>query len=377
MNAPNLFSLLGRNWEMPMAIVDATFSADDSTVAFTGVDGSLALAAMDDPEPPEQRLRLSADSGRATIRERSRAVKPLVRIEPFAQPPIMLSAYRDGRFIAGTRDGRIHTISSHGDHSQVTPDKTERITALVHHPGTSRTAWAGPDTLSLARDGAIGGAERARLAQPCASLAFSGSGDLLAVVHPDSVSIWQVDEAIEICAHIACPDGPIRASWHASEGLIACSLRKGGFRIVPVAAADDGGPARGRTISGFPTLVQSIDWSDTADAVIASGAYRVAAWSADALERADQHDDAVATGKPGLTIVDRIAAHPAKGLVAAGYANGLVNVAQIGAPDELMILENGHGAINALAWSRDGGHLAIGATDGFAAIVSFPPHMFK
>jgi hypothetical protein len=34
-------------------------------------------------------------------------------------------------------------------------------------------------------------------------------------------------------------------------------------------------------------------------------------------------------------------------------------------------------AVTALAWSGDGRHLAIGAVDGTAAIVTFPAQMFK
>jgi WD40 repeat protein len=71
-----------------------------------------------------------------------------------------------------------------------------------------------------------------------------------------------------------------------------------------------------------------------------------------------------------------VAAHPEKKLIAAGYANGRITIAQIGARDELVVRPLGS-AVTALAWSGDGRHLAIGAVDGTAAIVTFPAQMFK
>ena len=85
---------------------------------------------------------------------------------------------------------------------------------------------------------------------------------------------------------------------------------------------------------------------------------------------------ALETGRAGLVLVEAVAAHPEKKLIAAGYANGRITIAQIGARDELVVRPLGS-AVTALAWSGDGRHLAIGAVDGTAAIVTFPAQMFK
>jgi hypothetical protein len=88
-------------------------------------------------------------------------------------------------------------------------------------------------------------------------------------------------------------------------------------------------------------------------------------------------EGALQTGRPGLVVVDTVAAHPRRDLLAVGYANGMVNLVQIGRRDELVVLADGGGAVTALAWSDDGEQLAIGAADGSAALVGFPPQMFK
>ena len=85
---------------------------------------------------------------------------------------------------------------------------------------------------------------------------------------------------------------------------------------------------------------------------------------------------ALETGRAGLVPVETVAAHPTKKLIAAGYANGRIIVAQIGSRDELLVKPLGS-AVTALAWSGDGRHLAMGTVDGTAAIVTFPAQMFK
>ena len=62
---PTLFDLLARHWHRPCAIASLAFNADQSAVAFDGVDGSLAIAAMADPEPPAKRVRTSIETARA------------------------------------------------------------------------------------------------------------------------------------------------------------------------------------------------------------------------------------------------------------------------------------------------------------------------
>ena len=59
-----------------------------------------------------------------------------------------------------------------------------------------------------------------------------------------------------------------------------------------------------------------------------------------------------------------MAAHPARDLIAVGYANGQVGVMRLGRRDELLVRQDGAAAVTALAWSADGEHLALGTADG-------------
>jgi WD40 repeat protein len=56
-------------------------------------------------------------------------------------------------------------------------------------------------------------------------------------------------------------------------------------------------------------------------------------------------------------------------MVAGGFADGLVVVADIGSSRVLPMAPPEHGPVSALAWSPDGARLAFGTENGFAAVI--------
>ena len=87
------------NGSRPAAIAGLAFNNDQSAVAFVGDDGSLAIAAMADPEPPVKRVRTSTENGRARIRPREKPVRPSVVVAPVDDraPPIAAHRQRELR----------------------------------------------------------------------------------------------------------------------------------------------------------------------------------------------------------------------------------------------------------------------------------------
>jgi len=69
--------------------------------------------------------------------------------------------------------------------------------------------------------------------------------------------------------------------------------------------------------------------------------------------------------------VKRVACHPEHEVVAAGFDNGLVVVADTAKEKVLAVCGPGRGAVTALCWNASGSHLALGTETGFAAIVDF------
>jgi WD40 repeat protein len=67
----------------------------------------------------------------------------------------------------------------------------------------------------------------------------------------------------------------------------------------------------------------------------------------------------------------QVACNPKSDIVAGGFSDGLVVVADITSSKVLPVVPPEHGPISTLAWSPDGSQLAVGSETGFAAVIDF------
>lgn len=349
-----LFDLLARRWQAPAAISDVRFTADGGAAAFASADGAILLAAAPDAEPPETRIRITGDLGQTTIRPRAKDPAPLVIIAGLTERTPPLAAAGSG-FLVGDGEGRVLRVGLDGG---VTPILAldGPVTALDHAAGV--TAAAGGASLIRADAGDT----RRWPAAEVAAVALSPDGARLAIADAREIRVIGGHDQ-----EVAPVPGASRLAWRVDGAWLAAALGAEGVALLAPGTPE---PAR---LRGFPAPVRSLAWSGPAGAFLAAGAYRVAAWDAGALPATDR---ALVTGQPGLCAVEAVAAHPTRPLIAAGYANGQVVIAQIGGRDELLLRQGG-GAVTCLGFSADGHHLAIGDADGAAAIATFPPGMFK
>jgi WD40 repeat protein len=365
-----LFDLLARSWQRPAAIADLRFSTDGSAVAFSSADGTVAIAAVADHEPPEARIRVSNDLGQTTIRPREKPPVPLIATAAFAYADVPLAAYGDSGFLVGAASGEVLHLTAGGDVAEPLMKIDGPIVAIDHSARTGMTAASNGHDVVRAR----GQGDATRLERDVASstdvLAFSPGGRRLACSLGEGLSIWAVEGDPAVIRNIPLSARPVTIRWSKDGSWLACGLDTGGFALVGLA---DG---RAEIVAGFPSPVRTVCWSQPADALFASGAFRIAGWSMIAPPVGGDTSGALETGRAGLVLVDAVAAHPEKKLIAAGYANGRITIAQIGARDELLVRPLGS-AVTALAWSGDGRHLAMGFVDGTAAIATFPAQMFK
>jgi hypothetical protein len=80
---------------------------------------------------------------------------------------------------------------------------------------------------------------------------------------------------------------------------------------------------------------------------------------------------------PSTAGVTRVAAHPSRPLIAAGYENGAVLLCHPDSADILFMRAAGGGEITALTWSADGTTLALGTAGGEIGVVACPDLLFR
>ncbi|OHV72681.1 WD40 repeat domain-containing protein [Ensifer sp. LCM 4579] len=370
-NARNLtmFDLFARSWQRPATVMDLRFNADDTAVAFAGADGSVAIAPLADAESPEKRIRVSADFGQTTIRPRKAPPPPLIETAALGDRTLCLAAGPADRFIVASGGRELRYVHASGEIESAGVQLDRQVMALDHRRANGITAFSDGTDLYLSHD--CGPPIRLEPADGGGIdvIALSPDGLQVAASIANGLLLWRTMETVH-SRRIDLPGRPASIRWSADGRWLACALGRDGVALVDVASERTG------LLHDFPAPVKSTCWSGPANALVAAGAFRIAAWSMETPPLADNKSGALATGLAGLVAVEKVAAHPLKDLVAASYANGQIVVARIGSGDELAVRHPGE-PVTALAWSGDGRHLAIATADGAAAIVTFPPQIFK
>ena len=137
---PTLFTLLAREWTTEADITAMQFNASQSAVAFTLANGSVAIAPVSDEDPPEQRIHISAENGRSTIRPRSKSTAPLRVVEISDGDELLICAVGEEDFAVCGSSNEIFRINPGGQITEVVDRISGLVSALVRCP-ESRSDW--------------------------------------------------------------------------------------------------------------------------------------------------------------------------------------------------------------------------------------------
>ena len=358
-----LFDLIARDWALSSPVQGISFNADNTAVAFACADGGIHLAATADKASPNKRTRRAVDTGRLTIAPRDKPFAALKVADYTAGRSSAVVACGASGFAFAKTTGRINSLTPGGIAVHLAVKAPGPITAVAATPDGLTLVYACDGQVWLTPAKADAPQSLGTLAAITA-LAFSPDGRVLAVGHAEGVSRWAVDGLDQ--GPVDTPlTGPVAGlTWRDDATSLAVCLQAGGFCVIDMTSNT------ATVYPNFPSPVRSVAFNDPTQTVIASGAFRVAAWTL------PDHGDVV-TGKAGLVLIDTIATCPTRNLVAVGYANGLLSLAEIGRPSEILLREDTGAAITTMAWSGDGKYLALAGADGSAALVEFPDSMFK
>lgn len=368
-----LFDLLARSWTLGAPVASITMDRAGKTAAFALADGRVALAPLEEDESPMVRLRIEGDSGRATIRPRQQEPARPRTTAPLAEGPLWLAASAGLGFVAAAPSGALTRVTPGGQTiplakggealTAIASDERGRL-GLAHE---GRVRLVHEEGLAKIRSLLTPGAARALAFAPEAAGEAPAEGSRLAIQLAERLMLWSPDGEVEDLELGGA--GPL--AFSPSGAWLAGSDEADGVWLRRMA---DGASGR---LGPFRTRPAALTFTAQDREIFAAGAFRAAGWSLATPPLEDPGLGALRSGRPALVLVERVAAHPTRALVACGAADGAVSLIRPGQTDELVLRHGGGEAISALAWSPCGLHLAMGAADGSAALATLPPQLFK
>ena len=358
-----LFDLIARDWQLASPATDVTFNADNSAVAFSCANGAVFLAATVDKESSNTRIRRAVDTARVTIAPRAKPHAPLKAADYTDGRSTNVVPHGQRNFAFAKSNGRINTLTPGGIAVHLPAKATGPITAVAMTADGATLGYGCGDMVFLTGSDKD---EKQCLLAPAGinSIAFSPDDKTLAVSHDHGVTLWNVIDTTDTSVTLPLTGKPAAIAWRADGAWLTVCLGADGFCAIDVP------DLKPHTYGNFPSPVMSVAFGGLSNSVVAAGAFRVAAWGLE-----EQTD--IMSGKAGLVLINAVATCPTRNLVAAGYANGLLSLAEIGIPSEILLREDTGAGITAMAWSSDGKFLAVAGADGSAALVDFPDSMFK
>ncbi|MDP9096312.1 MAG: WD40 repeat domain-containing protein [Pseudomonadota bacterium] len=196
-------------------------------------------------------------------------------------------------------------------------------------------------------------------------IAFDGKGKRVAASHYNGCSLWFVNAKADTPRVLDWKGSHTGIVLHPAGEAAVTSMQENalhGWRL------SDGQHMR---MSGYPSKTASLSFSRNGKWLASSGADTVVMWpffGGGPMGKAPLE----LAGGDGV-VCTQVSFHPQQDMVAAGFADGLVVVADVASERILPIAMPkegpGRGPVTALAWSSDGSKLAFGTETGFAALV--------
>jgi WD40 repeat protein len=265
---------------------------------------------------------------------------------------------KDG-VITGGDDGRLMRVAPDGTAVEVATYGSKWVDHVAAHESGLRAAAVGKAVHLL--DGK--GAALKSLAHPSTvtGIAFDAKGKRIAASHYNGASLW----------FVAAKDGTPRVlEWKGSHTGVL--LTPDGTHVVTSMQENtlhgwrlaDGQHMR---MAGYPAKTRSFGFTAKGRWLATAGADCVVLWPFFGGGPMGKAPTELAGGDGVLCTM--VACHPTQEVVAAGFGDGLVLIAEVASGRVVPVAAPRGSAVSALAWDGVGGQLAFGTEAGFAGLV--------
>jgi WD40 repeat protein len=271
----------------------------------------------------------------------------------------ILSSASDGaRVVTGGDDGTVVATAADGDSETVATDAKRRWIDHVAVGPSGAIAWsAGKQAFARAGKGAEKVLE---VVSTVGGLAFAPKGVRLAIAHYNGATLWFPNAKAD----------PDTLDWKGSH-LGAKFSPDGRFLVTAMQEPmlhgwrlDDRKDMR---MSGYAARVRSLGWTADGKWLATSGSTQVVLWPFGGKDGPMGKQPQLRA--PSEQQAEVVACHPKQGVVAVGFADGLVLLVRTDDGAEILAKKPGDAPVTALAWSGTGKFLAFGTESGEAGVL--------
>lgn len=264
------------------------------------------------------------------------------------------------RIITGGDDGALRLVGPEGEPETLADFRGKWVDHVVAS-GASGVIVAGVGKQAVVFKA---GAESHRFAAPSTigGLALDAKGRRLAVSHYGGVTL----------RYALIPDDKgVALTWAGSH--LGVTLSPDADYLVSSMQENElhGWRLPDKTdlrMSGYSAKTRSFSWDKRGRWLATSGSDRAVVWPF-AGKLGPQGKNPLQVGVREA-LVTAVAFHPNEELLAIGYADGAATLVRFSDQAEVLLDEPGEGPVTALAWSADGGSLALGDEAGRGAVIS-------
>ena len=193
-------------------------------------------------------------------------------------------------------------------------------------------------------------------------IAFDAKGKRLAASHYNGASVWFTASKSENPRLLEWKGSHTGVAIHPAADAIVTAMQENalhGWRL-----SDD----QHMRMTGYPAKTESLGFTRSGKYLASSGADAIVLWPF--FGGGPQGKPPVEAARIEGILCTRVACHPKEEVVAAGYVDGTIVMAQISTQKLVVVAEPNGQEITALAWSPDGGRLLFGTGAGRAGIVN-------
>jgi WD40 repeat protein len=271
----------------------------------------------------------------------------------------ILSSAGDGsRVVTGGDDGAVVATDAAGKTTTIATDVRRRwIDHVAASPGGAAAWSAGKQAFAR---GGTGAEQTLELPSTVGALALAPKGFRLAIAHYNGATLWFPNAKAE-------PDG---LTWKGSH-LGASFSPDGRFLVTSMQEPTLHGwrlaDKKDMRMAGYTSRVRSLAWTADGKSLATSGSTQVVLWPFQGKDGPMGKQPKILA--PSEHQADMVACHPKEGVVAVGYADGLILLVRNDDGAEILAKKPGDAPVTALAWNANGKLLAFGTESGEAGLI--------